>query len=40
MKRITAIAFLAIANFVVAGNSFAQEQEVQATVPFNFAVGN
>ena len=36
MKRITAIALLAIANFAVAGTSFAQSKAVQAKVPFDF----
>jgi len=40
MKRITAIALLAIANFAMAGTSFAQSNGVRATVPFDFTVGN
>ena len=40
MKRITAIAFLAIANFALAGTSFAQSTGVRANVPFDFTVGN
>jgi len=40
MKRITAIAFLAIANFATAGTSFAQSTGVRANVPFDFTVGN
>jgi hypothetical protein len=40
MKRITAIAFLAIANFAMAGSSFAQSNGVRANVPFDFTVGN
>jgi hypothetical protein len=40
MKRITAIALLAIANFALAGTSFAQSNGVQAKVPFAFTVGN
>ena len=40
MKRITAIALFAIANFAIAGASFAQSNGVQATVPFDFTVGN
>ncbi len=40
MKRITAIALLAIANFAMAGTSFAQSRGVQADVPFDFTVGN
>jgi hypothetical protein len=40
MKRIQAIALLAIANFAMAGTSFAQSNGVRATVPFDFTVGN
>jgi hypothetical protein len=40
MKRITAIALFAMANFVMAGASFAQSRGVQATIPFDFTVGN
>jgi hypothetical protein len=40
MKRITAIALLAIANFAMAGNSFAQSNGVRANVPFDFTVSN
>jgi hypothetical protein len=40
MKRITAIALLAIANLAMAGTSFAQTAGVQANVPFDFTVGN
>ena len=40
MKRIAAIAFLAIANFTLAGTSFAQSKGVRADVPFAFTVGN
>jgi hypothetical protein len=40
MKRITAIALVAIANFAMAGTSFAQSNGVRATVPFDFTVGN
>ena len=40
MKRITAIALLAIANFALAGTSFAQSEEVKANVPFDFTVAN
>jgi hypothetical protein len=40
MKRITAIALLAIANLAMAGTSFAQTEGVQAKVPFDFTVGN
>ena len=40
MKRITAIALLAIANFAMAGTSFAQSNGVRANVPFDFTVGD
>jgi hypothetical protein len=40
MKRITAIVLVAIANFAMAGTSFAQSNGVRATVPFDFTVGN
>ena len=40
MKRITAIALLAIANFVMAGTSLAQSNGVRANVPFAFTVGD
>jgi hypothetical protein len=40
MKRITAIALFAIASFVMAGKSFAQDHGVLATIPFGFTVGN
>jgi hypothetical protein len=40
MKRITAIALLAIASFAMAGNSFAQSNGVRANVPFDFTVSN
>jgi hypothetical protein len=40
MKRITAIALVAIANFAMAGASFAQSTGVRANVPFDFTVGN
>ena len=40
MKRINAIALLAIANFAMAGTSFAQSNGVRATVPFDFTVGD
>ena len=39
MKRITAIALLAIANFAMAGTSFAQSKIVRVNVPFDFTVG-
>ena len=40
MKRITAIAFLSIVSFFTAGSALAQYRTVQATVPFDFTVGN
>jgi hypothetical protein len=40
MKRTTAIALLAVANFAISGTSFAQSNGVRATVPFDFTVGN
>jgi hypothetical protein len=40
MKRISAIALLAIANFALAGTLFAQSNGVQAKIPFDFTVGN
>jgi hypothetical protein len=40
MKRITAIALLAIASFAMADKSFAQDRAVRATVPFDFTVGS
>ena len=40
MKRITAIALLAIANFALAGTSYAQSTGVRAKVPFSFTVGD
>jgi hypothetical protein len=40
MKRNTAIALLAIANFAMAGTSIAQSNGVRANVPFDFTVGN
>jgi hypothetical protein len=40
MKRITAIAIAALASLVTAGSAVAQGHAVQATVPFDFAVGN
>jgi hypothetical protein len=40
MKRITAIALLAIANLAMAGTSLAQSNGVEAKIPFAFAVGN
>jgi hypothetical protein len=40
MNRIKAIALFAIANFVMAGTSFAQSNGVAAKVPFSFAVGD
>ena len=40
MKRIQAIALLAIANFAMAGTSLAQSNGVRANVPFDFTVGD
>jgi hypothetical protein len=40
MKRITAIALFTIATFVTAGRALAQDRAVQATVPFDFTVGD
>jgi hypothetical protein len=40
MQRIPAIALLAIANFALAGTSFAQSNGVRANVPFDFTVGD
>jgi len=40
MKRITAIAFFAVATLVAAGSAMAQGRAVQANVPFAFTVGN
>jgi hypothetical protein len=40
MKRITAMVLVAIANFAMAGTSFAQSNGVRATVPFDFTVGD
>ena len=39
MKRTTAIALIAMANFVLAGTSFAQSKIVRVNVPFDFTVG-
>ena len=40
MKRITAIALFTLASILGAGNALAQSDEVRATVPFDFTVGN
>ena len=40
MKRIAAIALLAIASLALVGTSFAQSKGVRADVPFAFTVGN
>jgi hypothetical protein len=42
MKRITVVAIFALASILGAGSALAQVQskEVQATVPFDFTVGN
>jgi len=38
MNRIKAIAIFAIANFAMAGSSFAQDHRVQVQIPFDFTV--
>jgi hypothetical protein len=40
MKRIPAIALLAIANLAMVGTAIAQSYGVKAKVPFDFTVGN
>ena len=40
MKRITASALIAFASFAAAGSALAQDRAAQATVPFDFTVGN
>jgi hypothetical protein len=40
MNRIATLAIFAIANFALAGSSYAQSSGVQATVPFDFTVQN
>ena len=40
MKWITAVALLTIASIVSAGRALAQDRAVQATVPFDFTVGD
>jgi hypothetical protein len=40
LKQITAVALLSIASFVTAGKALAQDRAVQATVPFDFTVGD
>lgn len=40
MKRITSIAFFALASLLTVGNLPAQDVVVQATIPFAFRVGN
>jgi hypothetical protein len=40
MKRMTAIAFFALAALVTAGSAVAQGHAVQATVPFDFTVAS
>ncbi len=40
MKRIIATSILTIASFIAAGEARAADHEVEATVPFDFAVGN
>jgi hypothetical protein len=40
MKRIAAITLIALAGILGAGSAMAQSYQVQATMPFNFTVGN
>jgi len=40
MNRIATLALIAIANFAMAGTSFAQSDSVRAKVPFAFTVGS
>lgn len=40
MKRIAGIALIALAGVLSAGNALAQDQGVQAKVPFDFTAGN
>lgn len=40
MKHITAISLLTLASLVTISSALAQDSGVQATVPFNFTVGN
>lgn len=40
MKRITAIALFAAASTLGIGSALAQDQAIQATMPFNFTVGS
>jgi hypothetical protein len=40
MKRILATALVIASTLVAAGASFAQDQQLKATVPFNFTVGD
>ncbi len=40
MNRLIAIALLAFAGIVSGGSALAQERSVQATIPFDFAIGN
>jgi len=40
MKRIAAIALFVAASFITAGGALAQDQQVKATVPFNFTVNS
>lgn len=40
MKRITSVAFFVLAGLLTAGSMSAQDARVQATIPFNFRVGN
>src|SRR5882757_2293643 len=40
MKRITAAALFALVSLVTVGSSLAQENAVQATIPFDFTVNS
>jgi hypothetical protein len=40
MKNIAAIALFVVATFTAAGSASAQDNQVKATVPFNFTVGD
>ena len=40
MKRIAAIALVAVATLIMAGSALAQDHLVKANVPFNFSVRN
>jgi hypothetical protein len=40
MKRIAAVALLAVATLIMAGSALAQESQGKANIPFNFTVNN